>query len=307
MTPRPVPAFIPLCAYYINKLKNRAITNNYVVVYYVIQKEGLTVDNTLRVRSIRATDEIYERFKSLASEFSNQSEALSSMVAAWEVQQAKAVITERKTEISDFGSHLQAIQAAFLHSLELNENAENRIRQEFRSMLESKDKTIVDLQARLEQAEAAARDAESRANDAEAATATAMDKLDAETAARQTAEKTAQAAEAATADKEKIIASLTRQLTAAEEASDRIAAAENQAYTALEEAREAKATATQANNALALAQAEAELATERAEIEKKHAVLDAQQEGQARIGELMEENHRLIKQLAELRAEMRNT
>ena len=54
---------------------------------------------------------------------------------------------DRKTEIAEFDTHIQAIQSAFLRSLELNENAEQRVRTEFNSQLSSKDETIMQLQA----------------------------------------------------------------------------------------------------------------------------------------------------------------
>ena len=70
--------------------------------------------------------------------FDNQNVALNALISAYEVQQAKAVITERQTDISDYDTHLQALQRAFLHSLELTENTEERIRQEFQRQLDSK-------------------------------------------------------------------------------------------------------------------------------------------------------------------------
>lgn len=77
------------------------------------------------------------------------------MITAYEIQQAQAIITERQMNISDYDTHLQALQRAFLHSLELNKNAESRIRQEFQRQLESKNSIILDLQERVRQAEQA--------------------------------------------------------------------------------------------------------------------------------------------------------
>ena len=266
------------------------------------------MENTLKVRSIRAADDIYDRFKTLAAEFPNQSEALSSLISAWELQQARAVITDRSAEISDYNSHLQAIQAAFLHSLEMNENAESRIRQEFRSMLDSKDKTIADLQQRLEQAAEATRTAENKVREAADNIEAVKKKLEAETKARQAAEKNAQAAESATADKEKIIESLTRQLATADGAEARIAAAEAKAAKEKDAAREARAAAAQATATVDRVKAEAQISKAQAEIETQRAVLQAQKESQERISKLMDENHDLLKQLTELQArKVRNT
>ena len=104
-----------------------------------------------KVRSMRISDEVNDKLKALVADFPNQNEMLSSLIATWELSQAKAVLTDRATEIADVQSHLQSIQSAFVHSLELTENAENRIRQEFRAMLDSKDRQIIELQTQIDQ------------------------------------------------------------------------------------------------------------------------------------------------------------
>ena len=43
-----------------------------------------------------------------------------------EQQNAKAILVDRQTDIADYDMHIQALQSAFLRSLELNENAERR-------------------------------------------------------------------------------------------------------------------------------------------------------------------------------------
>lgn len=60
---------------------------------------------------------------------------------------------DRQTDIADYDTHIQALQSAFLRSLELNENAERRIRSEFKSLLSSKDETIMQLQSEKTQAQ----------------------------------------------------------------------------------------------------------------------------------------------------------
>lgn len=117
----------------------------------------------LKNRSFRISDDTTEKFRQLCSEFDNQNVALNALISAYEVQQAKAVITERATDISDYDTHLQALQSAFLHSIELNENAETRIRQEFQRQLESKDGIISELQEHVKQAETVAETAKQHA------------------------------------------------------------------------------------------------------------------------------------------------
>jgi len=114
------------------------------------------------VLTIRADEEIKAKFKALAETLGNQGTALESLLNTYEMQNAKVVITERKTDIEDFDAHLQAISSAFLHSLEITENTTERVRAEFQRQLDSKDNIISDLQKRIRQAEQAEQNANER-------------------------------------------------------------------------------------------------------------------------------------------------
>ena len=84
----------------------------------------------LKARSFRISEEVSAKLKELCENFDNQNSALSALINAYEVQNARAVLTDRQTDISDYDTHIQAIQSAFLRSLEINENAEKRIEQQ---------------------------------------------------------------------------------------------------------------------------------------------------------------------------------
>ena len=107
----------------------------------------------MKTRSIRADEETLEKFKNISEEFANQGECLSTLINAYEIAKAKNTLTNMQTDIEDYESHISAIQKAFLHVLELNENTEVRCREELGGLLNSKDKTIEDLQQRLSDAE----------------------------------------------------------------------------------------------------------------------------------------------------------
>ena len=115
------------------------------------------MNDEMKVRSFRISDSVAEKFKAFCGEFDNQNAALGNLIATYEMQNAKSVLMDRKTEIADLDTHIQAIQSAFLRSLELNENAEQRVRTELNSLLSSKYETIMQLQTEkakaLEQAE----------------------------------------------------------------------------------------------------------------------------------------------------------
>lgn len=92
------------------------------------------------------------RFKELQDEMNlTQDGALKMLVDAYEMEQAKNAIPDRETEISNFQMKANELVEAFLHSLQLNQDAEARIRSEVALQLESKDKVIADLQKQLDE------------------------------------------------------------------------------------------------------------------------------------------------------------
>lgn len=107
------------------------------------------MNEELKVKSFRISDETTEKFKNLCGDFDNQNTALAALISAYEMQASKSLLVNRQTEIEDYDVHIQALQKAFLQSLELNSNAEERIRTEFERQLSIKDKMIEDYQARI--------------------------------------------------------------------------------------------------------------------------------------------------------------
>ena len=104
------------------------------------------------VRSFRITNDVMGRFKELQDEMNlSQDGALKMLVDAYEMEQAKNAIPDRETEISNFQMKANELVEAFLHSLQLNQDAEARIRSEVALQLESKDKVIADLQKQLDE------------------------------------------------------------------------------------------------------------------------------------------------------------
>ena len=107
----------------------------------------------IKVRSIRADEVTLDKFKALSAEFESQGDCLLQLITAYEINNAKHILTDVKADIADYESHINSIQQAFLHVLELNSNAEKRIRQEFNDLLCSKDSQIISLQERAEKTE----------------------------------------------------------------------------------------------------------------------------------------------------------
>lgn len=80
----------------------------------------------------------------------NQAQGFDHIMQIVELDRAKAVTPDRLTEIEDFERSVKSIMAAYLTSIEINSNAEARIREQFSSALDRKDKLISDLQAQNE-------------------------------------------------------------------------------------------------------------------------------------------------------------
>ena len=104
-----------------------------------------------KTRSIRATDETFAKFKEITESIgSGTNESLSALINAYELQQAKQVLTGQAALIDDFKARVDGIVKAYIAALELSVNAEERIRAEFAVQIESQAKTIAALQRESE-------------------------------------------------------------------------------------------------------------------------------------------------------------
>jgi len=100
-----------------------------------------------QVRSFRISEEVAEKIKRVQGDLKlTQDAALKRMIQAYELEQAKELIPERETEIANFQVKAQEMVEAFLHSLQLNQDAEVRIRAEFVEKLQMRDRAILDYQ-----------------------------------------------------------------------------------------------------------------------------------------------------------------
>lgn len=68
----------------------------------------------------------------------NQAQGFDHVMQVFELNQAKSSIPGRSVEIEEFETMVKSITSAYLYSLELNQNAEVRAREEFSSELQRK-------------------------------------------------------------------------------------------------------------------------------------------------------------------------
>lgn len=114
-----------------------------------------------KVFSVRADDETIAKLDKIAEESGmKKAELLPVLLNAYAVQQAKGPLPGRQTEIENVASSLDQIKTAYLPSLELNCNAEARIREEFAARLQSNEQAVASLKEQTEQAKTAARNAQ---------------------------------------------------------------------------------------------------------------------------------------------------
>lgn len=170
------------------------------------------------VRSFRVTGDVMERFNSIKEELHlSQDGTLGLLVGAYEMEQAKKVLPSRETEIANFQMKARELVEAYLFSLQLNADAEDRVRADVALKIESLEKTISSFQAQVEQERAKVALLESEKAGLEASI-TELDQLRFELskAMEEQAElKTLHAKQLA--DKENIISMLRDKLSASEE------------------------------------------------------------------------------------------
>ena len=76
----------------------------------------------------------------------NQAKGFDHGMQVFELKQAKTSIPGRRIEIEEFETMVKSITSAYLYSLELNQNAEARAREEFSSELQRKELRLTELQ-----------------------------------------------------------------------------------------------------------------------------------------------------------------
>lgn len=101
----------------------------------------------VRQASFRLNAEDTERFKAFCDESEmTAAQGFSVLMEIMELDRAGKTLPARKTEIENFEQLTKSMVSAYLHSLELNENAENRIKEQFLAQLDSQTRTISDYQ-----------------------------------------------------------------------------------------------------------------------------------------------------------------
>ena len=108
---------------------------------------GESNKESLKGRTIRTSDESYEKFRQIAQEnFENQGQCFSTLIHLYELEQGKTILGERKMEIENFQMHINTLLKMFIQSLQMNEDAEERVKAGIQTTLDTKDRQIIYLQ-----------------------------------------------------------------------------------------------------------------------------------------------------------------
>lgn len=109
-------------------------------------------ENIIKPATFRLNQEDINRFKEFATQNSlNQQEAFTSLLNALELNNAKSTLGDRAKSIEAFQTTVNNLVKFYINSLEENTTTEDRIREELSLQLTTKDKTIADLQNKLQE------------------------------------------------------------------------------------------------------------------------------------------------------------
>ena len=104
----------------------------------------------IKQTNFRISTHAADAFRSFCEEQGiNQAQGFDYLLEVLALDKARTFIKSRETEISNFEQHAKALISAFLHSLELNENAEARVKEQFAAQIESQSRTIAEYQEEI--------------------------------------------------------------------------------------------------------------------------------------------------------------
>lgn len=107
----------------------------------------MSTESKIVGKSIRIAEDDIIKFREYADEKGlSQAEMFEAMMNAFEMSKAKALITDRAKEVEVFQDTVNNLVNMYINSLIINQSSEERIRETLSLELNTKDKTIKDLQ-----------------------------------------------------------------------------------------------------------------------------------------------------------------
>lgn len=120
--------------------------------------------------NFRVTKATAEKFRKVATEFSNQDAALNAMLSSYHKIELQRSIPAYASEIETFQTYLDILSSKYVGVLTDYANVDEKARASMQNLLQSKDNTIVELEGRIQGMDASVKELNNvikRANDAE--------------------------------------------------------------------------------------------------------------------------------------------
>lgn len=257
-----------------------------------------------KVRSIRADEATFNRFKEICEQTGGQQEALTALISCFELDQAKSTLPGQSTLIDDFKARIDGVVNAYINALELSANTEERIRANFALQIDTQTKTIADLQEKNAKLTTALKNAKAEFDETVTAKESAINEL--------TAEYNTAIERATTADKqreqaEQIANMATEQVQTLKTAIDELKDKADKSDSYKSELEKLQKQVSELTATVKKAEQERKDTEERykhdIEVAIKVAVADTKEQYQAKIEEMQKEH---AKQIAELLAHKNN-
>jgi len=126
------------------------------------------MSNEIKAVSFRLIEDDIQKFREVAEDQGlNQAEMFQGLMNSFEMAKAKGQITNRAKEIEVFQDTVNTLVSMFINSLAINQTSEERIRETLSLELNTKDKTIADLQEYKEKMKSAAKINEEKVSELE--------------------------------------------------------------------------------------------------------------------------------------------
>ena len=260
--------------------------------------------------TFRADEETKAKFAQIFDQFANKGAALQALIGAYELETAKGTLAGSADLIEDFRAHLDCISRAYIAQLDLNANAEQRIRSEFYDELAGLTKALHTAQKQAETA-----DQEKQKALAELEEMIALSESESKAAAAQvadyvtrleSAERTQKAAEETARAKEQTVSVLTEQLESMRKQVNSLRTAANQSQELQAALDEARRSVSELEAQLAAKDSAAEMARKQAELDKEQAVLAAERRLSDKLEELRDKVDALREEQAALKDAIRD-
>lgn len=109
--------------------------------------------NEMKPKYFRVDDETAAKIEQLSTEvFNSKNDCLKALVQLYELEQSKKTLPGFAADIDNFRTHLSIVEESYLHLLQLNADAELRIREEYSLKLSTMTKNMAALQDALDKA-----------------------------------------------------------------------------------------------------------------------------------------------------------